>query len=118
MDEPLLVARVEVAQAETRLRVVARRIHEPGAVGREHGAHGAAVEVGLYERTAELAVVDRELPEWVLEIVAEAAAVTRHPDVARILPERGAQRVHRRWVVWSNPAARRSRPPPAAPCVQ
>ena len=99
IHEPLLVARGKVAQAQPRFRVVARGVHQPFAIGRERRTHSAAVHVRLREEPAGLAVVDRQLPKRILQVVAEAAAVTRHPDVARILPERGAQRVHRRWLI-------------------
>ena len=95
VHEPALVARRQVAQPQPRFGVVARRIHEPLAVGGQHRAHGAAVEVGLREDASGLPVVDGELPQGILEVVAEAPAMPAHPDVARVAAERGAERVHR-----------------------
>src|SRR5207244_12725716 len=48
------------------------------------------------EETAGLPMVDRELPQGILQVVAETAAVPRSPDVAGIFAERGAEGVHRR----------------------
>ena len=93
VDEPALVARRQVAQPQARFRVVARRIHQPLAVRREHGTHGAAVQVGLVEHLAGLPVVDGELPLRQVQVVAEAAAVAGVPQVASVGPERRAQRV-------------------------
>src|SRR5207237_10659896 len=86
---------------QSRLGIVASCVHEPLAVGREHGTHGATVDIGLWKELAGLAVVDRQLPQGILEIVAEAAAMPRNPDVARIFPERGAECLHGRRHVWS-----------------
>src|SRR2546429_6554801 len=47
-----------VAQPQARFRIVARRIDEPPAIGRQHGTHRAAVQIGLREYLAGAPVVD------------------------------------------------------------
>ena len=96
VDEPLLVARDEVPQPEPGLRVTARRVHQPVPVGGEHGTHRAPVHVGLREHLPRLPIVDGELPQREVQVVAEAAAVARIPHVAHVRTERGSEPIVQR----------------------
>ena len=75
IDQPLLVARLQIAQAQSGLGIVARGIDQPLPVRGQHRPHGAAVQIGLQERPPLLPVIDRQLPQRILEIVAESATV-------------------------------------------
>src|ERR1051325_8187820 len=60
--EPALVAGREVSQAERGVGVLARRVHEPLAVGTQLRAHPRAGRVGSGVRFARLAIEDADRP--------------------------------------------------------
>ncbi len=62
IDQPRVVTALQIAHAESGLRVPARRVDEPAAVGRQHRPHRAAQLVAHPEVLAGLAVVHAELP--------------------------------------------------------
>ena len=95
VDEPLLVPRGEVPQPQSRLGVVARGIHQPFAIRGQHRTHRAPVQIGLRKHLPRLTVVDRELPQRKVQVVAEAPAVARIPHVTRVGTECRPERVVR-----------------------
>jgi hypothetical protein len=95
VDEPLLVTRGEVPQPQPGLGVVARRVDQPPPVRGERRTHPAAVQIGLREHLSRLTVVDRELPQRKAQVVAEAPAMTRVPQIARVGTEGSPERVVR-----------------------
>src|SRR5690606_26506749 len=90
-----LLARLEIADPQAGLRVVARAVHEPAPVRRQRGAEGAADALHALVRLAALAVVREDPVEGKLRVVVPVAPARalRVPDPAAVRAELRAERL-------------------------
>ena len=95
VGEPALLARLEITDAEAGLRLVPRAVHEVLPVGRHGRTEGRAVEVCAILAAAGLPVEGHDLILRQPGVVLPRAEALRVPDVAIVLPERGAERADR-----------------------
>ncbi len=91
--EPALVPRVEVAQDQPGVLLVARAVDEPAAVRGERRTDAGAVSAGAGVRLAGLPVVDPELVLGELGVVLPVVGALREPDVALLRAEGRADRL-------------------------
>jgi hypothetical protein len=96
VDEPPLLAALDVADAEPRLRLVPRPVREPPTVGRDGGPEPRA-ETRRHRRLhPRLPVVHAELVLREDRVVAPVPLPRGVPDVARVAPERRAEHLELR----------------------
>ncbi len=112
VNQPPFCPGVEIAHAEPGLRLVARAVHEPFAVRRNHRAHRRAARVRDLRRVARLAVVAVDLPQRKLRVVGEGTVALRVVDEAAVGRDRRAhlvRRWRRRWTLRVGAGRRRRR---------
>ena len=90
VGQPLLVARLQVALAQSRVGVVAGGVDEPAAVGRDRRAHRRPVSGGHEVVDAGLAVVPVELVARQGGVVLPVAGAAGVPDVTAVGADRRA----------------------------